>query len=109
MVISGDKLYSPQSGRRIFDDLCGSLTHASLFEIVLRGVLKDGRDRPYTINHAIRIAARQANHEIVKYIVTTFNEDIDRNVKCPLHIAVSGKYFSGSASKLTYKLYDIIF
>ena len=98
-MILGDKLYVPTPDRRIFDDLCGTLTHASLFEIVLRGVLKDGRDRATTINHAIRIAARQANHEIVKYIVTTFNEDIDRNVKCPLHIAVSGLYIFSESTQ----------
>ena len=33
-----------------------------------------------------------ANHEIVKYLVMHYNDKIDRQIQCPLHYAVQGKY-----------------
>ena len=58
-------------------------------------MLKTQPSIPEVINRAVREAARQANHEVIKYLINSkYNSDIDRTTQCPLHLAVSGILFA---------------
>ena len=88
-------LHKEHTSRLIFEELCSSITSPILFDILMKSLIRRKNNSNYTktiVNKAIKEAAIMANHEIVKYLVMHYNDKIDRQIQCPLHYAVQGKY-----------------